>query len=94
MEKRQRTSAKAKFTRLLNQLLSVIDSGVEAGSAEIIYADLIASWSYLEMKHNDYIITIEDGDAAITEDQWICDMEKNYFDIRVKYSSFVTDLKQ
>ena len=49
---------------------------------------------HLETKHNDYIITIEDEDAAVTEDQWICDMEKNYFDIRVKYSSFVTDLKQ
>ena len=79
-EKKQRTTAKRKFTRRYNRLNTSILN--EEGADIIIYEfnDLKKLWDNVQSAHDNYLFTTNADDVEISrdDDTWITDLEENF----------------
>ena len=82
--KRLRTTAKGSFTRIVNRLLSKIETKEESLDVlELMYHNAEVKWNNLLEKHELYIsaLTEEDTDA----DAWLTEVEETYENLQIQF---------
>ena len=89
-DKRKRTSAKGRFTRVVNCLESLLqEPDRDKEIAEKFFYDVENAWKNVEEKHEEYISALDEGDADLeNEERWITEVQKTYHDIRKRYVRF------
>ncbi|CAB4025010.1 Hypothetical predicted protein [Paramuricea clavata] len=86
--KRQRTSAKSKFTRKLKEFLRAIAEDKRLEIVDRTYVELKESWKNVESKHDMYVALIEDKDCE-HEETWIEELQRSFGDAMEKEVSNV-----
>ena len=80
-EKKQRTTAKQKFTRAYNRLIEVIDNDGELDIVKAKYTDIQALWFEVQTSHENFIFAKypdQEEPEDEEEDKWIKDLEEKF----------------
>ena len=88
-EKKKRSAAKGRFTRIANNLEKCItDPNGDGDDVQQTFGDLESSWKNVEIKHEEYISTLDENANFQPEETWIDEIERKYRDIRKRYVQF------
>ena len=84
LDKRQRSSAKARLTRCINSIKKLMNEDAD-NLDEIVslFDDVCKAWNNVEIKHSTYIATLEQD--IPDEDVWIEEEQKKFDDVRRDY---------
>ena len=75
-EKRQRSTAKSRFTRSVNSLDKVLNlDGNNLFEASSLFEDVLKAWDNVENKHANYISKLDENTE--TEDAWMTPNKRN-----------------
>ena len=92
-EKRQRSSAKGRFTRLDNLLNNNLTAEPDVLSLELVFSmldDLKDAWNNVNVKHESYLDSIGDIDdeASNEHETWIRDIQNRFYEMRRLCNTF------
>ena len=82
--KRNRTTAKARFTRYGNSLKKCISDNERLEIVDEQYSDFLSAWKNVENKHDEYITQLQDADG----DAWIGEVLSSYNETRTLYVEY------
>ena len=92
-EKRQRSTAKSRFTRSVNSLDKVFNlDGNNLFEASLLFEDVLKAWDNVENKHADYMSKLEAN--TDTEDAWIDTEQAKFTDVRRKFMKYKETVSQ
>ena len=93
--KQQRTSAKARFTRSVNILLSKLDHEVSDDSlVTSILDDVREAYQNVNTRYDAYFASVMDtGANSDAEDDWINDIQNTFYDTQQKVNAFRSNIK-
>ena len=81
-EKKKRSAAKGRFTRIANNLEKCItDPNGDGDDVQQTFGDLESAWKNVEIKHEEYISTLDENANFQPEETWIDEIEKKYRNI-------------
>ena len=93
LAKRQRSSAKGRFTRLENQLLKKMEDEPDMSRVDMLYLilnDLKDAWRNVNDKHELYIDSIHNvtADVSHENEKWIEDIQDRFYDAQNNCNHF------
>ena len=89
--KQKRSHAKGRFTRTCNLLEKALDDGPKEADEEDIsmyFSDVEKAWSVVEERHEDYVITLNEGEDTDPEEEWLVQIQSRYHKVRKRYVEF------
>ena len=88
-KKNQRTAAKGRLTRCIKALDALLDEkGDKLNEAALLFDDVLKAWDNTEVKHADYLATLEDMNTYNEEDSWISAEQTRLDKVRRKFMEY------
>ena len=86
-EKRQRSAAKGRFTRILSIFNKEIDAeeNMDIAELELVFHDVQNAWGNVESKHDAYVATLTD--ESPDEEDWIVTIQQKYKEARKRFTN-------
>ena len=83
---RQRTSAKSRFTRTVNVLLSKLEDDTVSDDSLItsIFNDVRDAWRNVNEKHDAYVVALPDDQPSREDDEWINGIQNRLYEVQRK----------
>ena len=93
--KRQRTSAKSRFTRTVNVLLSKLEDDTVSDDSLItsIFNDVRDAWRNVNEKHDAYVVALPDDQPSREDDEWINGIQNKLYEVQGKVNATLAKIK-